>query len=108
MISSGSQGDAEARHGARRAAVNTGKAVSALFGIPFPHLGQCVLRAVFYAPSAVDAKMRFEGYVDYRLPGFDVLAPDTAQGAAFEKDQAPYPRTVMEAEMLQGEDERLR
>jgi hypothetical protein len=52
--------------------------------------------------------MGFEGYVDTGLPGFDVLAPDTAQGAAFEKDQAPYPRTVMEAEMLQGEDERLR
>ena len=67
-----------------------------------------MLRAFFYTPTAVDAKMGFEGYLDFHLPGFDVLAPGTAQGAALEKYQAPYPRTVMKAEMLQGEDERLR
>jgi hypothetical protein len=51
--------------------------------------------------------MRFEGYLGLCLPRFDVLAPGAAQGAALEKNQAPYPRTVMKAEMLQGEDEWL-
>ena len=51
--------------------------------------------------------MGFEGYLGLSLPGFDVLAPETAQGAALEKNQAPYPRTVMEAEMLQGDNEWL-
>jgi hypothetical protein len=61
-----------------------------------------VLRAFFNTPPAVDAEMGFEGYLGFRLPGFDVLAPEAAQGAALEKNQAPYSRTVMKAEMLQG------
>ena len=66
-----------------------------------------MLRAFFYTLSAVDAKMGFEGYLCFRLPGFYVLTPDAAQGAALEKNEAPYPRTVMEAEMLQGDYEWL-
>jgi hypothetical protein len=52
--------------------------------------------------------MGFEGYLCFRLPGFYILTPDAAQGAALKKNQAPYPRTVMKAEMLQGDDEWLR
>jgi hypothetical protein len=51
--------------------------------------------------------MSFEGYLGFHLPGFDVLAPEAAQGATLEKNQAPYPRTIMKAEMLQGEYEWL-
>ena len=76
-------------------------------GIPFPHLRQRMFRAFFHTPPAVDAKMGFEGYFGFWVPGFDVLAPEAAQGAAFEKNQAPYPRTVVKTEMLEGEDERL-
>jgi hypothetical protein len=64
-----------------------------------------MLRAFFRTPPAVDAKMGFEGYFGFHLPGFDVLAPKAAQGATLEKNQAPYPRTVMKTEMLQREDE---
>jgi hypothetical protein len=62
---------------------------------------------LFYAHTAVDAQQRFEGYLGLRLPRFDILAPGAAQRTAFEKDQAPYPRAVMEAEMLHREDERI-
>jgi hypothetical protein len=78
-----------------------------MFRIPFSHFRQGVLRAFFYTLPAVDAKMNFEGYFGFHLPGFDVLAPETAQGATLEKNQAPYPRTVMKTEMLQREDEWL-
>jgi hypothetical protein len=66
-----------------------------------------VLRAFFHTFPAVDAKMGFEGYFGFHLPGFDILAPDTAQGAALEKNQAPYPRTVMKTKMLKRKDERI-
>jgi hypothetical protein len=72
-----------------------------------PHFRQGLLWTFFNTPPAVNAKMGFEGYLGFRLPGFNVLAPEAAQGTALKKNQAPYPRTVMKAEMLQGKNEWL-
>jgi hypothetical protein len=43
---------------------------------------------------------------DFRLEGlaFRVGAPGTAQGAAFEKDYCPYPRTIVSRKTLNVED----
>jgi hypothetical protein len=85
--------------------IGAGKAVTAKLRVPLAYFRQSVLRALLNTPPAVDAKMVFEGDLGFRLPGFNVLAPGTAQGAALEKNQAPYSRTVMKTEMLQGKDE---
>ena len=85
--------------------IRAGKAVTAKLRVPPAHFRQGLFRALLHTPPAIDAKMVFEGDLGFRHPGFNVLAPGTAQGAALEKNQAPYSRTVMKAEMLQGKDE---
>jgi hypothetical protein len=66
-----------------------------------------MLGTFFYTPAAVYTKMSFEGNFRFQLPGFDVLAPGTAQGATLEKNQASNAGTIMKTEMLDGKDEWL-
>lgn len=100
--------EAEARHCARRTGLHTGEAFPADLPIPVPGSGNRVLRASFHAPFTSYAKVWLESDLGVSRPGLHILAPNAAQWAALEKDQTPYARAIVNAEVLCREDDRVR
>jgi hypothetical protein len=88
--------------------VGTGETESATVTVPLADSDYRLFSANANTGLAVDTKMRFEAQLRVGAPRFRVLAPDAAQRTAFEKDQTAHPRPVMQAEVLDGEDQRLR